>query len=447
MLLLVAIALPAAAATTANHDSCDIGVYPAATLLLPYFEVDIKSAVSTAHTTLFTITNSSALPQVAHVVIWTDWSFPALGFNVFLTGYDVQPINLHDVLARGIIAPGPTDALPGSATPVPTNPTSGSQPAANNANPNFLPSASVDCGPGLLPGPIPPHLLADLQSILTTGKSSGAAIAACAGTQVGGVHANAIGYITIDVASTCHTSLPTEARYFTDFLLYDNVLIGDYEQVTSEGSQQFASGGPMVHIRAVPEGGAAGSTAAAVLPYTFYDRFTTGTPNRISDRRQPLPSAFIARYIEGEGGGFVTNMKIWREGIASGACDRYSANASIPQVEIVRFDEHENATTFFSGICVGVTCNGYPSPVTSSMDTQQSGFFPPSFFPPTWSRDAGGWMYLNLDSLKAGSRHSQNWVLSSMAANPSFAVDIQAAALGNGCSPAPAAGAQIGPSP
>ena len=179
------------------------------------------------------------------------------------------------------------------------------------------------------------------------------------------------------------------------------------------------------------------------LPYTFYDRFTTGTPNRISDRRQPLPSAFIARYIEGEGGGFVTNMKIWREGIASGVCNRYSANASIPQVEIVRFDEHENATTFFSGIgCLeGVKCNGYPTPVTSSIDTQWN------FFPPNWSRDAGGWMYLNLDSLAAGSRHSQNWVLSSMAANPSFAVNIPAAALGNGCSPAPPAGGQIGPSP
>ena len=33
-----------------------------------------------------------------------------------------------------------------------------------------------------------------------------------------------------------------------------------------------AAANPMVHIRAVPEGGAAGSTAHTDLPYTFYDR-------------------------------------------------------------------------------------------------------------------------------------------------------------------------------
>src|SRR5713226_8783033 len=91
--------------TTNNDDACDISVAPAATLLLPYFEVDFKSPQTTATTTLFTITNVSALPQIAHVVVWTDWSFPALDFNIFLTGYDVQAINLYDLFARGVIAP------------------------------------------------------------------------------------------------------------------------------------------------------------------------------------------------------------------------------------------------------------------------------------------------------------------------------------------------------
>ena len=43
-------------------------------------------------TTLFTITNVTRLPQIAHVTVWTDWSFPVLDFNIFLTGYDVQGI-------------------------------------------------------------------------------------------------------------------------------------------------------------------------------------------------------------------------------------------------------------------------------------------------------------------------------------------------------------------
>src|SRR5438128_12044282 len=95
--------------STNNDDTCDIASSaPAATLLLPYFEVDFKSPQTTARTTLFTIVNTTDLPQIAHVVVWTDWSFPALDFNIFLTGYDVQGINMQDIFVRAAIAPGPT---------------------------------------------------------------------------------------------------------------------------------------------------------------------------------------------------------------------------------------------------------------------------------------------------------------------------------------------------
>src|SRR3989442_414770 len=81
-------------ATTNNNDSCDVAVFPAATLLLPYFEVDTAApGPGAGATTLFTITNTSPYPQIAHVTVWTDWAFPVLGFNIFLTGYDVQGIN------------------------------------------------------------------------------------------------------------------------------------------------------------------------------------------------------------------------------------------------------------------------------------------------------------------------------------------------------------------
>ena len=74
-------------ATTNNDDSCDIGTAPAATLLLPYFEV---AQARTSETTLFTITNTSQFPHIAHVVLWTDFSYPVIDFNIYLTGYDVQ---------------------------------------------------------------------------------------------------------------------------------------------------------------------------------------------------------------------------------------------------------------------------------------------------------------------------------------------------------------------
>src|SRR5437763_1088789 len=93
----------ASAGTRDNDDSCDVKVTPAATLLLPYFEVDLSN--TGVRTTLFSITNVTRYPQIAHVTLWTDWAYPVLNFNVFLTGYDVQAINLADVLVRGIVAP------------------------------------------------------------------------------------------------------------------------------------------------------------------------------------------------------------------------------------------------------------------------------------------------------------------------------------------------------
>src|ERR1043165_8744319 len=122
--------------TTNNDDSCDISTAPAATLLLPYFEVETSTR---GVDTFFTITNTGYLPQIAHVSLWTDWSFPVLDFNIFLTGYDVQSISLYDVIVNGIVAP--------------TNPN------LNTAN----------CVAGLLPGIIGQTLRTAIQSALVTG--------------------------------------------------------------------------------------------------------------------------------------------------------------------------------------------------------------------------------------------------------------------------------------
>ncbi|HEV7516602.1 MAG TPA: hypothetical protein VGR07_09915, partial [Thermoanaerobaculia bacterium] len=75
---------------------CTIDDVPGATLLLPYFEVDLANPNGV--TTLFSINNASAVAVLAHVVVWSDLSVPVLDFNVYLTGYDVQSINLRDVL-------------------------------------------------------------------------------------------------------------------------------------------------------------------------------------------------------------------------------------------------------------------------------------------------------------------------------------------------------------
>jgi hypothetical protein len=462
-LLILVVTVSASAGVADNDATCDIKVGPAATLLLPYFEVDLQN--SGEQTTLFTITNVSRYSQIAHVTIWTDWAFPVLTFNIFLAGYDVQSINLRDILVSGIVASavgtGPTTVKSplGALTSPPNGP--------GYTNPNF--KAAIECD--VLPGVLPQTLVAAVRTALTTGLYNPGASAACP-NQVGGKHANAIGYATIDVVGSCTNRLPSDPLYYTADLLYDNVLIGDYQQIgpRPEGTSAAsfdAGGNPMVHIRAVPEGGAAGSNVATELPYTFYDRYTPAT-NRLQDRRQLLPSTFAARYIQGGVAVFYTNYTIWREGFGSGGCGASLAlNGALPAMEIVRFDEHDNVNL---PVPCGATCPS-PSvrifPATSSSNTVSSLY-------PNELGDVGGWMYLNLNnggstgysvtthsvvgdvptiitgagstsalaprgSQTAGPRPSQNWVTITMFGSlgtKRMVAEFDAASLGNGCSPA-----------
>jgi hypothetical protein len=516
--------------TTNNDDSCDIGTTPAATLLLPYFNVDFGGG-NTANT-VFTIVNTSRFPQIAHVVLWTDWSFAALDFNIFLTGYDVQSISLRDIFANGQIAPTATGAAggtsvtgsvngPGTGTSptlatvqtrngttggapgsVPANNTNSATAPANNSNPNF--SAAVG-GSGLtgcinLPGPIPTGLLTDLRTIFTTGAPGAIIGASCTGSRLGGTHANAIGYATIDVASNCTTNLPGPT-YFTGDILFDNTLTGDYEQIvpgTSGGLTNASGGSPLVHIRAIPEGGASGSTPGTNLPFTFYDRYTGtaagGNTGRTVDRRQPLPNTFAARWIQGGTGGFNTNFQIWREGLGApdgtgtfcgtspAGVDLPEGNSALAIRDEVRFDEFENAVGVTIASTVSPAVIGTPAlPEASSTPTSAGGAtgtsapFPPAVTAsnPSGSAAIAGWMYLNLanNGTPAGDAGqltfqtgrgggattggtfgpatglrttTQNWVTVNMQASPTFSALFDATWLGNGCTPAPLAGASIG---
>lgn len=403
------------AANRQNDDSCDIATLPAATLLLPYFEVDINSQQTTARTTLFTIVNTSSEQHTARVTIWTDLAYPVATFNIVLTGYDVQSVNLYDTIARGrfFIGDPAEQALCG----------------ATSAN-------------------IPPLILADLRTALTIGRTQ-----ACGANAVGLTHSNAIGYVTIDTVATCGTTMPNDPAYYSE-LLYDNVLTGDYETIDPNPTTgNFAGGDPLVHIRAIPEGGPAGIVAKTNLPYTFYDLYTPRGTNdfRAMDRRQPLPHAFIARFIQGGTGAFSTNLRIWREGLVppGAACADYKANVgtAMKVSEIMRFDEHENPTLVtFAPILVPTV----PIlPATSSLPTSGS------IIPPLGvSGDLGGFIYLNLDAgtspnktSKNAARAKQNWVVVSMQAEGRYQTSFGATPLGNGCSPAPEVRGTIGPAP
>jgi hypothetical protein len=66
---------------------CDMDPRPASTLLLPYFEVDTNDAKGANPE--FSIGNATLFATMTHVTVWSDLSVPVLGFDVYLTGYDM----------------------------------------------------------------------------------------------------------------------------------------------------------------------------------------------------------------------------------------------------------------------------------------------------------------------------------------------------------------------
>ena len=424
-----------APSTTNNDDSCDIGVAPAATLLLPYFYVELDGTPSTARTTVFSVVNVSPRQQIARVTIWTDWSYPAFTFSLLFSAYDVKAIDIRELLVKS-----------GRLLPV-------------VPNPNHDQYAIELCEVRM--PQMPMSVLKDLRDMLTTGRADGGTMncASDAGevVQVGSNHTTnvAAGYVTIDLVDSCLPVLPTSPAFFKD-LLFDNVLVGDYQSIDPAGfASGWAGGSPLVHIRSIPEGGAAGSIVPTRLPYTFYDRFTSIDPNmpRTIDRRQPLPSAFAARWIDGGPTGFETTYTMWREALtAPGAsCAEYAANDNIPVAELVRFDERENAAVIGGNVALSKTPRrGFAAASVVAPYSAQ--------FPVLYTTDFGGWAYLNLNNGGApGSTYSaaragfgtaaakgdqfprnvsQNWVVVNMFAEDRYGVSEDAQWLGNGCSPA-----------
>jgi hypothetical protein len=458
ILLTLAISQAVLAQTTNNDDSCDISVAPAATLLLPLFEVDLAAAAGAGQTTVFTVTNVTAAPQIAHVTLWTDWAYPLLTFNLFLTGYDTQTINLYDVLVRDVVAPaGPgTSSTNFLVSPHAPQGSVGafSAPLSNLSNPNILAEAVMEggsCSGTKLPGVLPVDLMNAVRTALTTGLYNPANVpgAGCGNARIGSTHATARGYVTIDVVNTCSTRLPDDREYIVQDLLFDNALTGDYEQLDADTTVgNFAAGNPMVHLRAIPEGGAAGSDPGTSLPYTFYDRTMAGSAPSFSqtfDRRQPLPSVFAARWIEGPVNGFQTNFTIWREAVTFGteSCFTVAANSAMPIGEIVRFDERENSFGLVGG-CI-IPCPPPPTfPAAARVPTINTILFPAN----ASTVDTAGWLFLDLNSHSRTSptaRPSQNWVAVTMFASGRYSVQFDAAHLGNGCSPGRAMNSRIGP--
>jgi hypothetical protein len=406
---LLAAVLPASAAI------CNLDVAPAATLLLPYFEVDLGNP--NAITTLFSINNSAAMATLVHVNVFSDLAVPVLAFNVYLTGYDVQTINLRDILVSGVL---PQTASTGQ------DPNDTISPKGEKSQDTNFASCN-----GVLPlPPLPASFLRHLQLSLT-GKASPVFNGLCAGRALGDNIAR--GYITVDTVNNCTLRLPTDPAYFASDITFSNILWGDYIYVNT--GQDFANGGALVHIEAST------TNAATTTPghYTFYGRYVGWNA---SDHREPLATTLGGRYADG--GAFTggTSFVVWRDSKTSQNAFTCPAAAGRPSwyplgtegIDI--FDEQEQVevpqTFAFSPQPAGSGID--PFPAETQRTKINSADFPVPF--------NFGWIFLDLNTTVAGNPNpsfdpaaAQGWLIYDMDSNGRFSVGFEGLRLDSACAP------------
>ncbi len=398
---------------------CTIDAVPAATLLLPYFEVDLSNP--NGLTTLFSINNASATAILAHVVIWTDLSVPVLDFNVYLTGYDVQSINLRDIIING--------NLPQTA--------SAGQDPDDTISPkgSFSQDINFASCTGVLPPPqLPAAYTTHLQESLT-GLPSAILSGNCSAQALGDNIAR--GYITVDTVNNCTLRFPGDVGYFatggTGDATNQNVLWGDWFIVNS--GQNFAEGGDLVHV----EASATNPATSTAGRYTFYGRYDAWTA---VDNREPLATEFAARYLEGGGFGAGTSYLVWRDSkVAQGAFTCPVTPGVRPawyplgQEGLVFFDEQEHP---FETSSLPIS----PPPPTSTIipfpaETQRTLLGGPTLPAPF----SFGWIYFDLNTTVATAgpnppvdpAAAQAWVVATFAQNGQYAVGVEAIRLDSAC--------------
>lgn len=394
LLLLLILASAVSAPAGVLDGNCRVANQPAATLLIPYFEVNLGDP--TGQTTLVSVNNASVRPTVARVVLWTDWGVPTLAFDVYLTGYDVQTLNLRDLLQGSLPATGPevTPAGPLSDDNVLFTGCGNTGTAGITAQPDatqvsWLRSAHTG-------QPIA------ATSATTSGQT-------CAGSSSAGSNV-ATGYVTVDAVNRCNpstvgttTNTPAHSAYFVkggSGLASDaNVLWGDYHYVNS--LRNTSDSQTAIPVVADPDFFNAGD-------YTFYGRYVNFDGR---DDRIPLSSLYYARYMNGGPFSGGTELIVWRDNrtaaAATATCGTAPAWAPLGEMQLVIFDEEENPTEIIGG-------NAFPL-TTQKVHVGDSALEVPEPFG-----------FLMIDLWHGDSSHAQGWVSVIMSAEGRFSTGYEA---------------------
>lgn len=358
---------------------------PAATLLLPYFEVDLDDA--NGPQTRFTVSNVSEAAQLTHVQLWTDWGTPSFGFDVYLGGRDSVEVDLRQLFAGIVPQTGPTLAGNGPYS------------NANVAFAGCTAALTTITGVSL---PIPDRLAAGQIAALRE-NHTGVAVASRSNRCTAQNHGDGIarGYITVDTVNSCTTASPATLGYFTNTATTQNVLIGSFALIDRNQSQYPSS--PMVHIEA------SNTDPLTSTPgeHTFYGMYVGSLA---TDGREALGSVSRARVLASPEIGAETELLVWRERGNTAQADTGVTCGGLPTVfplaqnEIVAFDESEEFALLNEP-------PPFPNPVPPPIFpfpivTQKAGI--ENIFP--WD---GGYLHLNLNAAVVGGNAYGNDALQS----------------------------------
>lgn len=275
---LLLLALAAMAATPARADLGTIDDVAAATLLFPHFEVN--PTAPNGVNTILTVQNTSASAGVVSVTLWTDYGIPTAKFNLYLTGYDTETLDLRAVLNR---AP-PVTADAGDD---PTDQISPKGPISQDINfPGF--NSLVSGGGSYFP-----------RSLIAahTGQASDEYFGGLCGARNYG-DGIARGYVTMDDYNNQNNLRPDQPGYFSD-IGFRNIWTGSYMVLEPARGRVYTDGA--VAVEASPND----PLVSTPGNLTFYSRFNG---SNASDRREPLPTAWAGRYASGR-----TDVDTWRD--------------------------------------------------------------------------------------------------------------------------------------
>lgn len=295
---------------------------PAATLLLPYFEVD---PATTGATTTLTIGNASTTERVAHVTLWTDRGVPTFSFDVRLPARGVSAIDLGALFRDGTL-------------------------------PQSTAGGVASCAGVLPPVALSSTTLTGLRNA-HSGQASSLLGGQC-GSRTGG---NFIGYATIDAANGCSAGnavFPGSAGYFASgsgVASNANVLFGEAGITNPAAGSSF--GETLVHI----EASASDPLTSTNGNYTFYGRLVGGSA---ADNRERLPSRYMARYAgtttSNPNQVIGTTALVWRD---PGVVAPFPCSGTVPTqptAGVLAFDHQEQVNQDASALDVNAATQSVP---------------------------------------------------------------------------------------